>query len=51
MVDILMMLFNGTTFTFNRTNGNISINLNPQRIDVPNGAKLLFIILLLPVDM
>ena len=34
---------NGTTFTFNRTNGNNKvINLNPQRIDVPNGAKLLF---------
>ena len=33
----------GTTFTFNRTNGNNKvINLNPQRIDVPNGAKLLF---------
>ena len=33
----------GTTFTFNRTNGNNKvINLNPQRIDVPNGAKMLF---------
>ena len=33
----------GTTFTFNRTSGsNKVITLNPQRIDVPNGAKLLF---------
>ena len=33
----------GTTFTFNRTGGNNKvINLQAQRIDVPNGAKLLF---------
>lgn len=35
---------NGTTFTFTRTGGtNKVINLNPQRIDVPNGARLLFV--------
>ena len=34
---------NGTTFTFTRTGGTDKvINLNPQRIDVPNGARLLF---------
>ena len=33
----------GTTFTFSRTGGNNTvINLTPQRIDVPNGAKMLF---------
>lgn len=35
---------NGTTFTFTRTGGtNKVINLTPQRIDVPNGARLLFV--------
>ena len=34
---------NGTTFTFTRSGGTDKIiNLNPQRIDVPNGARLLF---------
>lgn len=33
----------GTTFTFTRTGGtNKTINLTPQRIDVPNGARLIF---------
>ena len=33
----------GSTFTFTRTGGtNKTINLTPQRIDVPNGAKLIF---------
>lgn len=35
---------NGTTFTFTRSGGTDKIiNLNPQRIDVPNGARLLFV--------
>ena len=34
---------NGSSFTFNRTNGtNKTITLSPQRIDVPDGARLLF---------
>ena len=34
----------GTTFTFTRTGGtNKVIQLSPQRIDVPNGARLLFV--------
>ena len=33
----------GSTFTFTRTGGNNkTINLTPQRIDVPNGARLVF---------